>query len=88
MNLCTDLLANASNYDNAYWEINYVKTFTATGAVANASSSASGTAASATGTSGSSSSGNGSGATALELGSKGLFAVMGTMLAGALAFML
>jgi hypothetical protein len=28
---CTDMVANASNYNNAYWEINYVKTFTAQG---------------------------------------------------------
>lgn len=24
---CTDMVGIASNYDNAYWEINYVKTF-------------------------------------------------------------
>ncbi|VDC02132.1 unnamed protein product [Peniophora sp. CBMAI 1063] len=91
MGSCLDLVGTASNYNNAYWEINYVKTFTASGAQASGtgSSSASGSAASATGTSGSSSSsGNGSGAVALELGSKGVLAVIGTMLAGALALVL
>lgn len=28
--LCTDVIAKGSNYDNAYWEIKYVKTFTTT----------------------------------------------------------
>jgi hypothetical protein len=28
---CTDMVKTASNYDNAYWEISYVKTFTAAG---------------------------------------------------------
>ncbi|KZV68141.1 glycoside hydrolase family 16 protein [Peniophora sp. CONT] len=87
MGSCTDLIGTASNYNNAYWEINYVKTFTATGASANTTASASGAGASSTGGS-SSSSGNGSGAAALELGSKGIFAVVGTMLAGAVALVL
>jgi hypothetical protein len=39
---CVDMIGKASNFDNAYWEINYLKTFTAAG---NASATATGSGA-------------------------------------------
>jgi hypothetical protein len=52
---CTALVGTASNYNNAYWEIAYVKTFTAQGNVSTtasggASGSGSATASAGTGT--------------------------------------
>jgi hypothetical protein len=41
---CVDMIGKASNFDNAYWEISYLKTFTAAG---NASATATGTGAGA-----------------------------------------
>ncbi|VDB85426.1 unnamed protein product [Peniophora sp. CBMAI 1063] len=97
---CQDLVRSASNYDNAYWEINYVKTFTGAPApVANstfssASVSASGgssTGAPSTSSSNSSdsSSGNSSNAVTLEFVSRTtLYAMIGTILIGAIVLVM
>jgi hypothetical protein len=59
--VCTDMVKTGSNYDDAYWEINYVKTFNAAGnsSAAGSSSTSSSHAAGATGSTSSGKSGAG-----------------------------
>ncbi|KZV63841.1 glycoside hydrolase family 16 protein [Peniophora sp. CONT] len=95
---CQTLVANGANYDNAYWEINYVKTFIGgPSPLANSSSTATtgsaaptGSASSNSSTGGTSSSNsnssNSSGAIALETGVLSILCtVVGVVLAGAVS---
>jgi hypothetical protein len=71
---CTDMVGTASNYDNAYWEIAYVKTFNAAGnATVSASGSATGTSHSA-GATGTGASGGSNGAAAQAWSGAAFFA--------------
>ncbi|EIN08747.1 hypothetical protein PUNSTDRAFT_126043 [Punctularia strigosozonata HHB-11173 SS5] len=69
---CADLVGTASNYDTAYWEIQYVKTFTSSGS---SSASATGT-STKTSTSSSSSSTSSSGTAQVTASVLGLLAAM------------
>ncbi|THH07637.1 hypothetical protein EW145_g3236 [Phellinidium pouzarii] len=80
---CTDLVPTASNYDNAYFEISYIRVFAQSGTAAASSDSSAVVAATSTGAGGATSTGSSSGAVrGWSLTSYSLFAVFVLELVG------